>query len=109
MIIFLLLSLCSCEKHKTIACERLESDRQIYLDIEADYDDIRTVSVNEVFVIPYSIIANERSMIELRKQLDDSYHFEDNRLIRFYQPFLDDIYSLSETIAYLRDLNYVCR
>ena len=109
MIILLLLTLSSCEKHKTIACEHLESDRQIYLNIEADYDEIRSVSVNEVFVIPYSIIADQNSMNDLRKQLDESYHFEDNRLIRSYQPFLDDIYSLSETIAYLKDLNYVCR
>ena len=107
--ILLLLLLCGCEKHRTIACERLESDKQIYLDIEANYDEITSIRVNEVFMIPYGIMANEESMNELRRQLDDSYHFEENKLIRSYQLFLDEICSLSETEAYLRDLNYVCR
>lgn len=105
----MLLLLSACEKRRTMACERWESDRQIYLDIEAEYDEIRSVTVSEVFVIPYPLLMDERCMEDLRRQLDDTYHFEENRLVRRYSYDFDGIYSLAATAGYLEDRNYVCR
>ncbi|MBR4461738.1 MAG: hypothetical protein IKS51_04080 [Erysipelotrichaceae bacterium] len=108
-IIIILLLLSACEKHRTMACEHWEKQKQIYLDIEADYDQIDSILVNEVFVIPYHLLANENSMEDLRNQLDDTYHFEENKLIHSYYYEFDGVYSLSATVDYLRDKNYVCR
>ncbi len=108
-IIIVLLLLSSCEKHRTMACERRDREKQVYLDIEADYDEIRSVLVNEVFVIPYSLTADRRCMEDLKKQLDATYHFEENRLIHRYYYEFEGVYSLSATADYLRNLNYICR
>ena len=108
-VIIILLLLSACEKHRTMACERWESTKQIYLDIEADHDKIRSVLVNEVFVIPYPLMADEKCMEDLKKQLDLSYHFEDNKLVHSYYYDFEGSYSLAATADYLRDRNYVCR
>ena len=44
----------------------------------------------------------------IRKQLDSSYHFEENRLIRRYALSLDQEYSLAKTLEYLKNEKYYC-
>ena len=108
-VIIILLLLSACEKRRTMACEHREREKQVYLTIEAEYDRIDSIRVDEIFVIPYRLMADNDRLGDLKKQLDQNYRFEGNRLIHSYDYDLDGIYSLSATADYLKDLNYVCR
>lgn len=44
----------------------------------------------------------------LEKQLDDTYHFEDNLLVKEYDVNLYEIYSLSMTLNDLKKELFVC-
>jgi len=107
LLILLLFILCGC-RERSAACTRFNNDDRVEINIKALNDDIRTIEVVETFVLPYEVLADERSYQELLKQMDKSCYFEDNKLIRRYGLPVDGKYSLSKTIEYLRQEKYYC-
>lgn len=107
-LILIMLNLCSCSKTRSTACVRIDGNNQIYLDIRSNNDDITQIRAREVFVLPYSVILNDMSREYLEKQLDDTYHFEDNLLVKEYDVKLYEIYSLSMTLNDLKKELFVC-
>lgn len=108
-ILILLLILCSCTvKEKSIACSKFETDREIDINIKADYDKIKYVEVIQTYTLDNFLLLNEERLDVLKKQLDDTYYFVDNKLIKKEIIGINDNYSLDETIRYLRKDRYNC-
>ena len=105
VLLFLLLTGCS---YKSAACVKFDGDKEIDIDIKAVNDDIQTVEISEVFELPYELLANEKEFERFKEQLDVSYHFEDNILIRRYAMVIDDTYSYMDTLKQLNEEKYHC-
>lgn len=109
IILILLFVLSSCKnKENSVACVKFEEDRDIDIYIKADYDVIKDVQIFQTYTLNNDLLLNEDRLNLLKKQLDDTYYFEDNKLIKKEIVLLDDEYSLSETIKYLRKDKYNC-
>lgn len=100
--------LCSCNNHKQVACILEKENKSINLDIKAINDSILSINQRIVFELPNDLLANEEWLSLLEKQLDSSYHFEDNKLVSESTIDLDNEYSLSKTIEYLRKEKFFC-
>lgn len=108
LLLIIILLLCACEKEKNCSCVKIDGDKQIYLDISSIYDDIVSVSIREAFVLPYSLLLDEYSSSYLKEQLDDTYHIENNMLIREYEVIPDDRCSLQLTLSELKKELFIC-
>ncbi len=106
-LILLCLFLSACN-HKSASCIRFNGNDEISLEIVALNDDIQSIEVCEVFELPYELLSDREEFERFRKQLDSSYHFEENRLIRRYSIVLDDRYSFMETLKKLKKERYSC-
>ena len=104
----LLLFLCGCSRQQTIRCSLGTDEKQRILTIEASNDTITGIRVRESFLLPYDLLLNKERRHDLEKQLDDTYHFEGNELIREYDLDPDDVYSLQMTINELKKERYNC-
>ena len=100
--------LCGCSKEKIVACSRFINDHQILLNIASDYDDIRQIDVMETLTLPYDLLISEEKMDFLYQQLDDSFHVEENMLVKQYQIIPEETYSLRKTLENLRERRYFC-
>ena len=109
IILILLLFLTSCEnKEKTIACSKFEADRDIDIYINAEYDQIKSISVFQTYTLASDLFQYEERLNLLKNQLDDTYYFEDNKLIRRQDYLIEDDYSLNKTIEYLKKDKFAC-
>lgn len=108
VIVFCLLFLCSCSVNKETSCLLEKEDKSINLDIKAINDDIVSIKETVVFELPNSLIANELWLSDLIAQLNDNYHFDDNRLISETNLVLDSNYSFNKTVEYLRKEKFYC-
>ena len=106
-LILLCLFLCGCN-HKSASCVRFNGNDEISLQIKALNDDIQSIEVSEVFLLPYELLSDNEELQRFTKQLDASYHFEENRLIRRHSIVLDDRYSFMNTLEKLRKERYHC-
>jgi len=108
ILIFSLLFLSSCGKQKVVTCLLQKDNKSLSLDIKSINDDIYLISERIVFELPNNLLANEAFYTDLNKQLDDSYHFEDNKLVSESELVIDDKYSLNKTLDSLRKEGYYC-
>lgn len=106
--IIILFVLCGCQRQRSIACEKQAGDILTYIDIEAINDDITLIKVKEIFIIEYDLLVNDKIKTFLDKQIDESYYYLDNKLIREYTLFLDNKYSLNKTLEELKKEKYLC-
>lgn len=106
--ILLLILLTGCQNKKETACMLSNQDSQISIDIKAINDDITSINVREFFIIPSNVISNPEFFNDLNSQINYYYHFEDNLLVKEYEVELDDTYSYSKTLEYLRNKRYFC-
>ena len=106
-IILLCLFLFGCTR-RSASCVRFNGNDEINIRISALNDDIESIEVCEVFELPYDLISNNEEFERFKKQLDASYHLEENRLIRNYSIVLDDRYSFMNTIKRLEKEHYSC-
>lgn len=107
-VVLLLLLLCGCNTQKHIACNYIEDDKEVYLDIDAIDDSIYSIKSKTCFRIPNSVLLNDNYLDDLKKQLDNSHYFEEGSLIKEEELFLDDSYSLQKTIDYLNKKRFYC-
>lgn len=107
-IVVLLVLLSGCQRNLRVACNFVQDDSSIDLDIKAINDDISSIKVRTCFVIPNVVMFDETKLKFVESQLDSSYHFEDNKLIREYDIDLDDAYSLNKTVESLRKKRFYC-
>lgn len=108
LVLLILFILTGCQNKKIVACSFGLEDKNINLDINAINDDITSIRVRSCFEIPSSILSDEDKYNFIESQLDSSFHFEDNKLVREYEIELDDVYSLDKTIKYLNSKRYYC-
>lgn len=109
-ILLLSLLLCSCSNNiKTTSCSLYEKDNSVTYTIESVYDDIKSIKLTVIYKIPYNVLLNDSFNSDLIKQINDTYHFEDNLLIQNMELELNDKYSLSKTTDYLLENRYACR
>ncbi|MBO7677738.1 MAG: hypothetical protein J6S49_09555 [Erysipelotrichaceae bacterium] len=106
-IIILCLFLWGCN-HRSASCVKYNGDDEINIHIEALNDDIESIEVSEIFVLSYELLADNEEFARFKKQLDSSYHLEENRLIRSYAIVLDDRYSFMNTLKRLQKERYHC-
>ena len=100
--------LSACKNHRSIACEKDTGNIQTYLEIQAINDDITLINVKEVFVIDYELLMNKETKAFLDKQIDNSYYYINNSLIKEYSLIMDDRYSLYKTLEQLKKEKYFC-
>lgn len=100
--------LTGCHNNLAVACNYIADDKSITLDINAINDEISSIGVRTCFEIPQKVMCDEDKINFIKGQLDSSYHFEDNLLIREYAIVLDDVYSLDKTIQYLKTQRFYC-
>lgn len=108
LILLIILFLTACQNKKTVACSLGLEDKNINIDISAINDDISSIKVRSSFIIPTPILTDKDKYEFIQKQLDNTFHFEDNKLIREYDIEIDDVYSLDKTIKYLNSKRYYC-
>ena len=106
-LILICLCLCGCNK-KSAACVRYSGENEVGITLNGLNDKITSIEVNEVFVLPYELLLNEEEFKRFSRQLDVSYHFEENRLIRNYAIAVDGDYSFVKTIKALEKEKYHC-
>ena len=106
-LVLLCLFLWGCN-HKSASCVKYNGKDEISLEIKALNDDIESIEVSEIFLLPYELLSNNEEFLRFKKQLDASYHLEENRLIRRYSIVLDDRYSFMNTLEKLRKEHYNC-
>ena len=106
-LILLCLCLWGC-RQRSAACVRFNGNDEIDLLIKAVNDDIESIEVSEIFELPYELLSDNEEFDRFKKQLDASYHLEENRLIRRYAIVLDDTYSFMNTIERLNREKYHC-
>lgn len=108
ILVLLVFILSGCHNNLRVACNYIEEDKSVDLDIKAINDDISSIKVRTCFVIPNVVMFDDEKLEFLKSQLDSSYHFEDNKLIREYDIDLDDTYSLNKTLESLRKKRFYC-
>lgn len=108
IIVIILFLLTGCQNKRVVACEYSGKDTDININISAINDDIVSFEATKSIIIPNSVMANEEYYNFLISQLDNTYHFEGNTLIKEDIYELDDIYSLQLTKDYLKKLRFYC-
>lgn len=108
LVLVLLVLLSGCQNNKRIACNLIQENKSIDLDIRAINDDISSIDVRTSFIVPNETLFDDKKLEFLKSQLDNSYHFEDNKLIREYSILIDNKYSLDKTLEDLRKKRYYC-
>ena len=91
--------LCGCQRERTVSCSRFDGDDSLTLQIEA---------VNELYQLPGGPLADATFSDDFARQLDDTCHLEEDRLIRRYEVFPDGTYSLQKTIEELSAGRFHC-
>lgn len=108
LVLIVLLLLTGCQNKKIIACSFGLDDKNISIDISAINDEISSMKVRSSFEIPNSVLNDSDKYEFLKSQLNDSFHLEDNKLVREYEVAIDDVYSLDKTIERLNGKRYYC-
>lgn len=108
ILILILILLTGCEKQRVLACNYISDDSEIYVNLYSNYDDLEKIEIRLTFDIPNVVMQDKEKLDFLLQQLDDTYHFEDSILVKEYSLFMDDDYSLNETIKYLKNKRYNC-
>lgn len=108
IIILIIFLLTGCENNKHATCTFELEDKKISIDIDAINDDINEIHVRNEFILPNSFIMNDEYKKDLDSQLDSTYHYENNILVKEYDIELDDIYSYENTLKYLKTRRYLC-
>ena len=106
--IILFFIICGCTNKKSVACQRYADNIETYIDIQSINDDITLINVKEVFIIDYDLLMDNDIKTFLDTQIDESYYFIDNKLIKEYNLIIDNKYSLSKTLEYLKKEKYLC-
>ena len=106
-LVLLCLLLCGCNR-KSASCVRFKGNDEINIQINALNDVIESIEVSEIFELPYELLSDKEEFERFSRQLDSSYHFEENRLIRRYSIILDDRYSFMETLNKLKKERFNC-
>ncbi|MBO4919370.1 MAG: hypothetical protein J5365_04360 [Erysipelotrichaceae bacterium] len=107
-LIILLILLTGCRNNRAYACSRYSNDDSITIDIGAVNDTILSFHVREAFKLPYTVLYDEKNRSLLNSQLNDSYHYENNYLVREYDLFPDRDCSLQLTLDDLQGRRYFC-
>lgn len=108
VVLLSLFLLTGCHNNLRVACSYSLDDKTIDLDIKAHNDDISSISVRTSFEIPQAVICDKERFDLLNSQLDNTYHFENNLLVREYDIEMDDTYSLKKTIDDLNSKRFYC-
>lgn len=108
LVLVILLLLTGCQNRKMVACEYNDSNSEIYIDITAINDDISSFNVKTCYEMPNYVMINEKAYSDLLKQLDSTYHFEGNTLIKEDNYPIDGKYSLALTKDRLRKMRFYC-
>lgn len=106
--IICLILLTSCSNSKTVACSYILDDKELYIDIKANNDEIVSFDVKTNYIIPTSIINKYNNYDNLSKQLNENSYIEDNKIIEEYSFEINQKYSLNKTIEYLKDKRIYC-
>lgn len=108
-LIILLVLLTGCSRNKTLtACTCYKDDSTINIEISAVGDDITGIDIITSFEIPNAVFLDDDKYNLLISQLDNSFYFENNTLIKKENIVLDETYSLQKTIEYLRKRRFNC-
>lgn len=108
LVLIIMLILTGCSNSSLTACWYSKDSAEVNLDIKAINDDISSIHVRTSFEIPNNIIADKEKYDFILSQVDKTYHFEDNYLVKEYEVDLDDTYSLSSTKEYLKKMRFYC-
>lgn len=108
LVLLVLLILCGCSNNKVAACSYSKENSEVFIDIKAINDNIDSIKVRTYYEIPNSVICDEEKYSFLLSQLDDRYHFEDNKLVKEEELPIEDNYSFELTKDYLRSMRYYC-
>lgn len=100
--------LTGCYSNHSVACIYSLQDKEVILDINAINDDITSIHERTSFVVPTEVLMNEERLNFLKSQLDNTYHFEDNLLVKERDLDIDDTYSLERTLKYLKTKRFIC-
>lgn len=102
LIVFLL---CGCKNQKSTVCSYFYKDATVDIDIKSTNDVIDYFYVRLAYDLPY---LKQEFFDDLASQIDESYHFENNQLVKEYEIELDKEYSLSKTLQDLRSKRFYC-
>ena len=108
ILILLIIFLTSCSKHKSVSCNLYNDNYEVNININSIYDDIESIHISEIFILPYNISSNEEKVNDLIKQLDFKYQLFNNRLIKEYDVLLNEKYSLDMTLIDLKQRRFIC-
>ncbi|MBQ0035641.1 MAG: hypothetical protein KBT35_01850 [Firmicutes bacterium] len=108
ILVILLLLLSGCGRHRVVACELKDQEKEIHINIEATNDDIDKIHIEEALYIPYKYLLSKESLIEIEKQIDKDYKLIDNKLVFEYDVLIDEKYSFNETIKKLDKEYFYC-
>ena len=100
--------MCGCNNNKSVACLKESGNIETYIDIQSINDDITLINIKEIFIIDYDLLMNKDIKTFLDSQIDESYYFLDNKLIREYNLIIDNKYSLNKTLEHLKKEKYLC-
>ena len=107
-LVLLVFILYGCSNHHSVACEKDNGNIKTYIEIQAINDDITLINIKEVFVIDYDLLMNKEIKSFLDGQIDSSYYYHDNKLIKEYSIIMDDRYSFSKTLEQFKKEKYIC-
>lgn len=108
-LILILVLISGCDSSRTYIATRYEKNNEIRLTITSNFDNIKTIEVRRKFKLPYELLLNDEYLSNFNSQLDNTYHYEDNFLIQEYCVPVNGKYSVSSTIAYLKEQKYVVK
>lgn len=108
IVILILLLLTGCSNNKSIACTYIDGDKSQTINIDAINDVINGINIRVCFVLPKNLLADQEKYDFIVQQLDDSYHFEDNVLVREYNIEINSQYSYELTINDLKNRRFYC-
>lgn len=100
--------LTGCQNNQSFACSRYSGDNSIVIELNGSNDKIMSFHVREAFKLPHTLLYEEKNKAFLDEQLDDSCHYENNYLIKEYDLYPDQKYSLQMTLENLKDRRYFC-
>ncbi|MBQ1899681.1 MAG: hypothetical protein II153_02115 [Erysipelotrichaceae bacterium] len=106
--LILLLLLCGCSRQRSAACSSYDGNDSLNLYLKGENDLLQTIEVEEVFVLPKTVLADETFYKDLVSQFDRCSYLEDDKLIRRYGLVIDDMYSFSRTIEALKAGRFTC-
>ena len=108
LIITILFLLCGCRNYRSFACQSFNGDDSLRIEFETVNDDIVSVHVSQLKVLPSDLLYNQKFMEDFNRQLNEEYHLEENKLIREYDLPVEGKYSITSTIRQLESERYHC-